>query len=199
MQGRVGEVAAEILTDFPERFADRRRLFLLDASGSRRELLLENFWPHKERLILKFAGIDSMNDAEALVGGEVQIPVEERAPLEQGAAYISDLVGCRVFASVAPAALSRGESEPDLRDLGVVTDVLSGAGEAPLLQIRQHCHSECSEESAVREYLIPFAQEYITRVDTAAKRLELNLPEGMLELDAPLSSEEKEAQKNTGS
>ena len=172
MQGRVGEVAAEILTDFPERFADRRRLFLLDQSGSRRELHLENFWPHKERLILKFAGIDSIGEAEALVRNEIQIPVEERAHLEEGAAYISDLVGCRVFVDGA------GE-------IGGVTDVLTGTGEASLLEVRD----------GKREYLIPFAQEYIVKLDAAGKRIELKLPEGMLELDAPLSAEEKNVQK----
>lgn len=175
MQGRVGEVAAEILTDFPERFADRRRLFLLDESGSRRELHLQNFWSHKQRLILKFAGIDSINDAEALVGGEIQIPTQERAQLEEEAAYISDLVGCRV------AVQGKGE-------IGSVANVLSGAGEAPLLVVRE----------STREYLIPFAQAYIVQVNTAEKRIELKLPEGMLELDSPLSSEEKDAQKGDG-
>lgn len=175
MQGRVGEVAAEILTDFPERFADRRRLFLLDPSGSRRELHLEDFWPHKERLILKFAGIDSINDAEALVGREVQIPAEERALLDEGSAYISDLVGCRV------AVQGKG-------DIGEITGVLPGAGEAPLLEVQQ----------GAKEYLIPFAQEYLVKVDTAAKWIELKLPEGMLELDAPLSEAEKKSQHNEG-
>ena len=182
MQGRVGEVAAEVLTDFPDRFADRRRLFVLDPSGSRRELLVENFWPHKERLVLKFAGIDSISDAETLIGAEIQIPQEERAELDRGAVYVSDLVGCRVWVSVASAV------ESELRDIGAITDVIS-VGEAPILEIHE----------GSKEYLVPFAQEYIRAIDTNAKRIELRLPEGMLELDAPLSSEEKEAQKNGGS
>ncbi|MGH9522012.1 MAG: ribosome maturation factor RimM [Terriglobales bacterium] len=174
VQGRVGEVAAEILTDFPDRFADRRRLFL-EQSGTRRELQLENFWSHKGWLILKFSGIESINDAEPLVGCEIQIPLEERAPLEEGATYVSDLVGCRVFVEGA------GE-------IGSVTDVLSGTGEAPLLEVRE----------GKKEYLIPFAQEYIRRVDVGEKRIELRLPEGMLELDAPLSADEKKIQHNEG-
>ncbi len=181
----MGEVAAELFTDFPERFADRRRLFLLDTSGSRRELHLDNFWPHKERLILKFTGVDTISDAEPLVGGEIQIPKEKRADLEAGAAYISDLIGCHVFARVASAALSRGSSDFTLSDLGVISDVTFGAGEAPILEVKQ----------GAREFLIPFAQEYIISVDIAAKRIELRLPEGMLELEAPLSKEEKDAQK----
>jgi 16S rRNA processing protein RimM len=183
VQGRIGEVAAEILTDFPERFAQRRRLFLLDRNGSRRELHLENSWPHKERLVLKFAGVDSISDAETLLGGEIQIPAEERAHLDGAATYISDLIGCEVFVCVAPAALHRGNI--DLRFLGKITGVLAGAGDAPILEIRD----------GTREHMVPFAQEYILRLDTAAKRLELQLPEGMLDLGAPLSEQEKQAQQ----
>jgi 16S rRNA processing protein RimM len=167
-QGRVGEVSAELFTDFPERFAERRHLFALATTGNRRELELEDFWPHKGRMILKFAGIDSIDDAASLAGAEIQIPREQRAPLEEGSFYVSDLVGCQVFASAGSAAV---------RELGAVTDVVFGAGEAPLLQVRE----------AAREFLIPFVESYTKRVDLDARRIELVLPEGMLELDAPLS------------
>ena len=174
----MGEVAVELFTDFPERFSERRRLYLLDASGSRRELQLESFWPHKERVILKFQGIDSMSDAETLVGGEIQIPKEERVALETGSAYVTDLVGCRVWASGSGLRASGQE-------IGIVSDVTFGAGEAPILDIRD----------GNKEYLVPLAQEYIKTLDTAAKRIELELPEGMLELDAPLSEQEKQSQR----
>jgi 16S rRNA processing protein RimM len=170
-QGRQGEVAVEVLTDFPERFAERRRVFALDAQGARRELHLENFWPHKGRLVLKFAGVDSISEAETLVGAEVQIPGEERISLEAGAEYVSDLVGCAVVAGG--------------REVGRVAEVQFGAGEAPLLVVRQ----------GKQEHLIPLAAEYVTRIDTAGKRIEMELPEGMLELEAPLGEEEKERQR----
>ena len=163
-------MAAELFTDFPERFAERRRLFALDPNGSRRELHLENFWPHKEWMVLKFEGIDSITDAEAIVKAEIQIPAEERVALEEGATYVADLVGCRVMA--------------DGREIGEVSDVIFGAGEAPILEIND----------GKKEYLVPLAEEYVASVDTATKRLELKLPEGMLELDAPLSGDEKKRQ-----
>jgi 16S rRNA processing protein RimM len=166
-QGRVGEVSAELFTDFPERFAERRHLFALVNTGSRRELELEDFWPHKGRMILKFAGIDSIEDAATLAGAEIQIPREQRAELDEGAFFVSDLVGCRVFASTGSA---------EVRELGPVTDVVFGAGEAPLLQVRE----------GARELLIPFVESYTRHVDLDAKRIEVVLPEGMLELDAPL-------------
>jgi 16S rRNA processing protein RimM len=166
-QGRVGEVSAELFTDFPERFAERRHLFALGTTGSRRALELEDFWPHKGRMILKFAGVDSIEDAATLAGAEIQIPREQRAELDEGAFFVSDLVGCRVFASTGSA---------EVRELGPVTDVVFGAGEAPLLQVRE----------GARELLIPFVESYTRHVDLDAKRIELVLPEGMLELDAPL-------------
>jgi len=70
-QGRHGEILAEIFTDFPERFAERKRLFLIASETSAlpvREVTLERHWLHKGRVVLKFAGVDSINDTEALRG-----------------------------------------------------------------------------------------------------------------------------------
>ena len=96
-QGRRGEVLAELHTSFPERFAERRELSALAANGTRRELQLEEHWFHKGGVVLKFAGVESISDAELLAGMELQIPQEQRAELEAGAAYVSDLVGCEVL------------------------------------------------------------------------------------------------------
>lgn len=175
-QGRKGEVAAALFTDFPERFASRTRLFALDQPGRRSALDLEDHWLHKGGIVLKFAGVDTISQAEALIGSEIQIPVEERAALEDGSVYLSDLAGCVVT--------DHG------REIGSIKDVTFGAGEAPLLVIRQR---------EGKEYLVPFAWEYIARLAPEEKRLEMNLPDGMLELDAPLNREEKEAQRGKSS
>jgi len=166
-QGRHGEVAAELHTDFPEKFAERKNLFALDARGERRKLQLDEHWLHKSYVVLKFAGVESINDAESLIGSEIQVPSELRAEIGPGAAYVSDLVGCEVF--------DHG------RAIGSVKDVQFGAGEAPLLVVSE----------GTRELLIPFAQEFIAGIDIQGKRVEMKLPAGMLELDAPLSREEK--------
>jgi 16S rRNA processing protein RimM len=163
-------VAADLYTDFPERFEQRTRVFLLDDTGNRRELTIEQHWFHKGRVVLKFAGVDSITDAEQLAGCEVQVPASDRAPLESDAVYISELIGCRVL-------------DGD-RDIGEVTDLSFEAGEAPLLVVRQ----------GKREHLIPFAHDYLKSLDTSGKRIEMALPEGMLELDAPLTDEEKQRQ-----
>jgi len=169
-QGRRGELAAMLLTHFPERFADRKRLFALSADGnSRRELSLEDHWFHKGQVVLKFAGVDEISQAEKLIGSEIQVPIEERAALEHGSLYVSDMVGCMVFDAG--------------RELGKIQDVQFGAGEAPLLVIK-----------GAKEYLVPFAAEYVEKIAPDQKRIDMKLPEGMLELDAPLSREEKQRQ-----
>lgn len=170
-QGRHGEVAVEVHSDVPGRLRSGLRLFALAENGSRRELKIEDAWPHKDFVILKFAGVDSISEAEALVACELQVPRNERAQLQDGAAYVSDLVGC--------ALIDHG------REVGVVSDVRFGAGEAPLLVLG----------SGKSELEIPFAQEFLVRVDLAAKRIEMNLPEGLLDVNAPLTAEEKKQQR----
>ena len=101
-QGRRGEVAVQVHSDVPERFAAGMRLLALvvsplETKHLRRELQVEDLWPHKGMLVLKFVGVDSISDAEVLVGAELQIPRSQRAELEAGWTYVSDLVGCVVF------------------------------------------------------------------------------------------------------
>ena len=180
-QGRHGEVAATLLTDFPELFATRKKLFALGesaveggdrASGSkttRRKLDLDEHWFHKGMVVLKFAGVDTISEAETLVGSEIQVPRSERAALGNDEFYVSDLIGCMVTDAG--------------REIGRIKDVQFGSGEAPLLVIE-----------GGKEYLVPFAMAYIQKIVLEQKRLEMKLPEGMLELDAPLSREEKQRQ-----
>lgn len=162
-------MGAEVHSDVPDRFVAGMRVFALGENGARRELKIEELWPHKGLLILKLEGIDSMNDAESLVACELQVPSSERAPLENGWSYISDLVGCVVF-------------DAD-REVGKLIDVRFGAGEAPLLVVKRG-----------KEFEIPFAEEFLKSVDLEAKRIVMKLPDGMLELDAPLTTEEKLSQ-----
>jgi 16S rRNA processing protein RimM len=173
-QGRHGEVAVELHTDVPDRFRVGLRLFALAPDDSRRELRVEELWPHKEFLVLKFAGVDSISEAESLIGCELQVPHSERAQLESGWNYVSDLVGCVVFDSG--------------REIGKIEGVQFGAGEAPLLIV-------VSGLGAGRKhYEIPYAEAYLKNVDLERKQIQMQLPEGMLELNAPLTAEEKEQQ-----
>ncbi len=170
-QGRHGEVAVEVHSDVPDRFRERMHLWSLAEDGSRRELEIEDLWPHKGQLILKFVGIDSISKAEELAGCELQVPGEQRAQLEPGWNYLSDLIGCTVF-------------DGD-RELGNIGEVRFGAGEAPLLVVK----------AGSKEYEIPYAEAYLQQVDLSHKQIRMSLPEGLLEVNAPLTAEEKLAQR----
>jgi 16S rRNA processing protein RimM len=170
-QGRIGEVATELFTDFPEKFSERRNVFALLKDDSRRELELEEAWAHKGQMVLKFAGVDSISDAETLLGAEIQISQADRAQLDTDAVWISDLIGCVVTDSG--------------KELGTIKDVQFGFGEAPMLIVT----------AGKKELMIPFAAEFIVNQDLEAKRLDMKLPAGLLDVDAPLSKDEKERQQ----
>lgn len=173
-QGRIGEVAAVLLTDFPERFSQPGPYFSLDKENRRREIKLDDHWFHKGQIILKAAGVDSISQAEELIGCEIQVPLEQRIELEEGSIYLSDLTGCVVF--------------DDGREIGRIQDVQFGSGEAPLLIVKGGVN---------KEYMIPFAAEFLKSLDVQHKRVEMKLPAGMLELDAPLNNDEKERQRRS--
>jgi 16S rRNA processing protein RimM len=184
-QGREGEVFAEVLTDFPERFSDRNKLWLLkdsSATGAHvssdpREVTLVHHWMHKGGVVLHFAGVESISAAEELAGYVVAIPREERAQLEEGDFYISDLIGCTLV-NVAGA-------QPVV--VGEIGDVDRGAGPVAILVVwpsetdRERGGSRAVDD----EILIPFAKDYLRRIDVEAKRVEMALPEGLVELNRP--------------
>jgi 16S rRNA processing protein RimM len=178
-QGRHGEVAAEVHSDIPERFAAGMKLFALGKQNSRRELDVEGVWPHKGLLVLKFAGVDSISDAEVLIGSELQVPKSARAELEAGWTYISDLIGCTVF--------DHG------RKIGRIEEVRFGAGEAPLLLVTNEA-SGGEEKSGGKKFDVPFAEAYLESVDPVRREVRMTLPDGMLEINAPMTAEEKRNQ-----
>jgi 16S rRNA processing protein RimM len=173
-QGRHGEVLADIFTDFPEHFAQRKRLFLRPPAKSQadaiREVKVVSHWLHKGRVVLKFAQVDSMGEAENLRGFDLVIPREERMPLSGDAVYVSDLLGVRVI----------DVSHGGFTDVGEITDVEpEGPGPAMLVVRGQ----------GGDEILIPFVRAYLRKVDLEGNRLEMDLPEGLVTVQT--SSQDK--------
>lgn len=183
-RGNKGEVAAELLTDFPERLPEIKNLFLLAESGLRRPVELRVFWRdrnHPEKSVFHFAGVDSISDAEKLRGMDVQIPLEQRAALPAGKYFVSDLIGCAVFEVSGSKAAAVSSSPCSLAEtpamLGKVRDVFfPGEGQpgTPLLAV----------DAREGELLVPLADEICTRIDVAARRIEVQLPEGLRDLES---------------
>jgi 16S rRNA processing protein RimM len=181
-RGNKGEVAAELLTDFPERLPEIKELFLRADPGTRRAVLLRSFWAdrnHPGKGVFHFEGVNSIDDAEKLRGLEVQIPFEQRAVLPSGSFFVTDLIGCSVFEipastaamSSSPCSLSK---TPTL--LGTVRDVyFPGEGQpgTPLLAL----------DTSHGELLVPLAEDICKRLDVVARRIEVQLPEGLRELN----------------
>ena len=171
-QGRKGEVFADLLTDFPEKFAERKQLWLLSGASSStattpapREVELIAQWPHKGGIVLHFAGVDSITAAETLKGMIVAIPRAERAALDEDEVYVGDLIGCTL--------IDLAGAEPVT--VGTIEEVDRNSGPVALLVV----------QGAAGEVLVPFAKSYLHNIDLAAKRVEMALPEGLVDLNAP--------------
>jgi 16S rRNA processing protein RimM len=162
-RGLRGEVAAEILTDFPERLTSLREVWLADGRGAPRPVRVQRCWLSTSRggqAIFHFAGVDTMEAAEKLRGAEVQVPLDQRTQLGAGHYYVSDLIGCEVWEAGATSAL------------GAVGDVEFPGG-VPLLSV----------ETGAGEVLVPLAAEFCVRIDVQAKRIDVALPEGLRDLN----------------
>jgi 16S rRNA processing protein RimM len=182
-RGNKGEVAAELFSDFPERLAEIKEMFLRAASGTRRRVVLRGFWVdrnHPGKGVFHFAGVDAINDAEKLRGLEVQIPFEQRAELPSGSFFVTDLIGCSVFelaASASPVSSSPCQLAEAPALLGKVRDVyFPGQGQpgTPLLVV----------DTSHGELLVPLAQDICTMIEIAARRIEVRLPDGLRDLNA---------------
>lgn len=156
-RGLRGELAADVLTDFPERFNGLETVIALLPDGTRQALKIERFWFQKGRIIFKFAGFDSIETAETLRGAEVCIPESEAVELEEDEFFDWELAGCEV------------ETVEGLK-LGRVKELMRTGGTEILVV-----------EGAEKEYLIPFAASVCTEVDVEKKLIKIDAPEGLLE------------------
>jgi len=183
-RGNKGEVAAELLTDFPERLTRLREIFVGPADGENepRRMPLKSCWlsqNHRGQAVFHFEGVASISEAEKFRGLEVLLPFEQRVTLPAGQYFVSDLIGCSVFENTSATPLV--SSSPCLLAeapclLGTVRDVQFPGEEilgTPLLEV----------ETAQGEILIPLAVDICARVDTAARRIDVILPAGLRDLN----------------
>jgi len=158
VRGLRGELVCDLLTDFPERFEGVERLIGVAPAGERKSLALESHWLQKGRVVLKFKGYDTPEEAQGLVGWEFTVPESEAVELGEGEYYDWQLVGCRV-------------ETVDNRGVGTVRAVLH-AGAAPVLVIR---------DEREKETLVPLAESICVEVNVREKLIRVDAPEGLLE------------------
>jgi 16S rRNA processing protein RimM len=156
-RGLRGEAVAEILTDYPERFERTEEVVALLPGGIRRRLKIENYWFQKDRVVLKFADVASVEDADALRGAEICVPEADAVDLEEGEFFDWQLAGCEVV-------------DVSGERLGTVKELMRTGGTEILVV-----------EGEGREYLIPFAGAICPEVDVEAKKIVVDPPEGLLE------------------
>jgi 16S rRNA processing protein RimM len=156
-RGNKGELQATSMSDSPGRFEKLSRVYLFRGDASLGEFPVETAWWHDRKLVLKFGSIDSISAAEPLAYAEVRVPFAERAPLEEGVHYQSDLVGCELV------------DERSGQPLGRVTD-WEDTGGPMLMEIDG-------------DWLVPFTPAICKQVDLAERRILVQLPDGLKELN----------------
>ena len=157
-RGLKGEIVAELLTDFPERFEDVDELVLVSPQGERTTNRLEDYWFQNDRVVLKISGYDDVDTAKELVGFAFAVPESETFPLPADHYYDWQLEGCTVTTGT--------------ESIGQVKSVLRTGG-AEILVVT---------DNSDRERLIPLADSIVVEVDTGRKTIVVDPPEGLLDL-----------------
>jgi len=155
-----GELVADMLTDFPERFDGLKEITLVRPDGKQESLKIEEFWFQKKRVVLKFAGVDSIETAQALVNCKVCVPANDAVELEAEEFYDWELEGCAV-------------STLEGKMVGRVREVMRTGGTELLVVAR--------EDAPGKDHLVPFAETICVEVDIENKSIKIDPPEGLLE------------------
>ncbi len=158
-RGLKGELVADLLTDFPERFETTRHLLGISSAGEVVQLELENHWFQNDRIVLKFAGYDTIESASELVGYQLGVPEAERVRLSADEFYDWELEGCVV-------------ENPNGARLGEVREVIRTGG-VEILAVKVE---------GQEDILIPLVGSIVLKVDVPQKRIVVDPPDGLLDL-----------------
>jgi 16S rRNA processing protein RimM len=156
-RGLRGELVADVLTDFPERFDGLENVIGLSPDGTRTDLKIEDSWFQKDRIVFRFSGFDSIEKADTLRGVEICIPESQAVELDEDEFFDWQLKGCEV-------------ETIDGERVGVLRELMRTGGTEILVV-----------ENAGREYLIPFAEAICTDVDIVNRKITIDPPDGLLE------------------
>jgi len=146
-----GEVKVEVLTDFPERFAPQKVVYL-----NARPLEIESCRPHKQHLVVKLDTIDSVEDAERLRGQDLTIPRSELYPLPEGQYYTFQIIGLKVVTTEGKL-------------LGRITEIMTtGSNDVYIVEGKRG------------EILIPAIEDVVKSIDLAKGKMVIEAIEGLL-------------------
>jgi 16S rRNA processing protein RimM len=154
-----GEASVELWTNDAQRFDEVRRVTLVSPDEkSTREATIASARVHGGRVLLAFDGIDTPEDVSLFRNWTIEIPDEQARQLDADEYFLHDLVGMQLV-----------DAEGNGR--GVVIDAYEGGG-GVLLKVRH----------GAAEFEVPFAADICTSIDAGAKRMVVNLPEGLDEI-----------------
>ena len=157
-RGLKGELVAELLTDFPERFESLEELIAVSPGGERQTVKLENYWFQNGRVILKIESFDDVDSAKVFIGVDFGVPEAERVQLEADEYYDWELEGCTV-------------STVDGDSVGIVSSIMKTGGTEILVV-----------SDAEVERLVPLAASIVKNIDPVNKRILIDPPPGLFEL-----------------
>lgn len=171
-QGRRGEVLADLKTDFPEQLRQYPNIFLRLPDGEPKPAVVEDSWlptgRSAGRIVLKLQGVDSISDAEKLLDATLEIASDQRLTLSDGNYYVSDLIGCQM--------VHQGDMVGTVVDMHFPQDPTGKRiDDAAALFVVERANGD--------EVLIPFANAFVASIDTVARKIEMNLPDGLLEMN----------------
>ena len=152
-----GEIIAYAEAGELERFERLHEVWLFDASEIPHQVLVDSVWEHGNHLVFKFQGIDSISDAEKWRGAEVRVPFSQREPLAEGEFYVSELEGCAVW------------------------DRKTGELVGQVIALREYGGPGVLELD--NGLMIPYAKSICVNIDPASRRIDVDLPEGLRELN----------------
>ncbi len=156
-RGLRGEVVADILTDFPERFDNLDKILAVDKTGKTLELEIESFFFQKNRIVLKFKQFNSIEEVEHLRNTELCIPESEAVELAEDEFFDWELEDCEV-------------ETLEGKKIGVVREIFRAGENINLVVV-----------DGKKDYMIPFVEAICPEVDVENKLIKVDLPEGILE------------------
>ncbi len=188
-QGRKGELLAELLTDFPDRFSETSLVYLAPPmfEGSPEmaipATIVSHWLPHgrnEGRIVLAFEHIRSIEEAERIAGLDVVVSEQTRVELTDGSIYVDELIGCTLY-----------DGEIAVGPVSDVHYVTTSDGKRRLTETAPLLTVANGED----EILIPFAKEFLVSLDTGGRRIVMELPEGLLDLNRRTTAAGKATQK----